>query len=291
MRNINTDLIDAMKIYLPKGNNLANALMDILYLGKEATYRRLRGEVPFTFAEVATISQHMGISLDKIVGADLNDNAIVNLNMLQCQRPTETYYSIIDSYLKYEALSKFQLFKWIYPHESTYAGRHYEDLEIPEKLIDKQKEFVNLSQLFQSTNYIWDKEIFIRLVNEVKFFLNINLISEDSVKRIKKELLILLNELEKISAQGKYSSGKDVKIYISDINFESTYSYVETDIYHQCLIGVFSINSITSKDDFLFQHLKLWIQSLKKYSTLISQSGEVQRIHFFNRQQELVKSL
>ena len=82
-----------------------------------------------------------------------------------------------------------------------------------------------------------------------------------------------------------------MKIYISDINFESTYSYVETDIYHQCLIGVFSINSITSKDDFLFQHLKLWIQSLKKYSTLISQSGEVQRIHFFNRQQELVKSL
>ena len=78
MRNINTDLIDAMKIYLPKGNNLANTLMDILYLGKEATYRRLRGEVPFTFAEVATISQHMGISLDKIVGADLNDNAIVN---------------------------------------------------------------------------------------------------------------------------------------------------------------------------------------------------------------------
>ena len=45
MRNINTDLIDAMKIYLPKGNNLANALMDILYLGKEATYRRLRGSL------------------------------------------------------------------------------------------------------------------------------------------------------------------------------------------------------------------------------------------------------
>ncbi|MFK2368368.1 hypothetical protein ACIXNN_05375 [Bacteroides fragilis] len=317
MRNINTDLIDAMKIYLPKGNNLANALMDILYLGKEATYRRLRGEVPFTFAEVATISQHMGISLDKIVGADLNDNAIVNLNMLQCQRPTETYYSIIDSYiklfgqlieresserstssntvpqtlyLKYEALSKFQLFKWIYQHESTYAGRHYEDLEIPEKLIDKQKEFVNLSQLFQSTNYIWDKEIFIRLVNEVKFFLNINLISEDSVKRIKKELLILLNELEKFQLRENIHPER-CEIYISDINFESTYSYVETDIYHQCLIGVFSINSITSKDDFLFQHLKLWIQSLKKYSTLISQSGEVQRIHFFNRQQELVKSL
>ena len=63
MRNINTDLIDAMKIYLPKGNNLANALMDILYLGKEATYRRLRGEVPFTFGGVGPLFEHMGISL------------------------------------------------------------------------------------------------------------------------------------------------------------------------------------------------------------------------------------
>lgn len=53
MRNINTDLIDAMKIYLPKGNNLANALMDILYLAKKlltggcgVKYRSLLPKLP-----------------------------------------------------------------------------------------------------------------------------------------------------------------------------------------------------------------------------------------------------
>lgn len=48
---LNTGLISAMKEKLPQGTNLANLLMDILYIGKEAVYRRLRGEVPFTLAE------------------------------------------------------------------------------------------------------------------------------------------------------------------------------------------------------------------------------------------------
>lgn len=42
---------------MPTGTNLANTLMDILYIGKEAIYRRLRGEVPFTLAEAAVISR------------------------------------------------------------------------------------------------------------------------------------------------------------------------------------------------------------------------------------------
>ena len=36
---LNTGLISAMKEKLPQGTNLANLLMDILYIGKEAVYR------------------------------------------------------------------------------------------------------------------------------------------------------------------------------------------------------------------------------------------------------------
>ena len=44
----NTNLIEAMKEKLPLKGKLADMLMDTLYIGKEAVYRRLRGEVPFT---------------------------------------------------------------------------------------------------------------------------------------------------------------------------------------------------------------------------------------------------
>lgn len=43
---LNTGLVNAVREKLPSKDNLANALMDILYIGKEAIYRRLRGEVP-----------------------------------------------------------------------------------------------------------------------------------------------------------------------------------------------------------------------------------------------------
>ena len=44
---LNIGLIEAAKEKMPTGTNLANTLMDILYIGKEAIYRRLRGEVYF----------------------------------------------------------------------------------------------------------------------------------------------------------------------------------------------------------------------------------------------------
>ena len=59
---LNTSLIEASK----KKNcqlkeNLANLLIDTLYIGKEAIYRRLCGEVPFTLEEAALISRKLGV--------------------------------------------------------------------------------------------------------------------------------------------------------------------------------------------------------------------------------------
>ena len=89
--NYNSELIKAMNEKLPNGTNLANTLIDMLYLGKEAVYRRLRGEVPFTLAEAATISQKMGVSLDKLAGTNADSNAIFDLNIIRQTDPLETY--------------------------------------------------------------------------------------------------------------------------------------------------------------------------------------------------------
>ena len=51
----NTNLIEAMKEKLPLKGKLADMLMD-----KEAVYRRLRGEVPFTLQEAALVSRKLG---------------------------------------------------------------------------------------------------------------------------------------------------------------------------------------------------------------------------------------
>ena len=61
INELNTGLIEALKEKLPPKTNLANLLMDTLCIGREAIYRRLRGEVPFTLEEAALISRKLGV--------------------------------------------------------------------------------------------------------------------------------------------------------------------------------------------------------------------------------------
>ena len=99
INELNTGLIEAAKEKVPAGANLANTLMDILYIGKEAIYRRLRGEVPFTLAEAAVISRKLGISLDKMIGVSFSNNAVFDLNVVHHSNTFETYHDILTRYV------------------------------------------------------------------------------------------------------------------------------------------------------------------------------------------------
>ena len=314
---LNTGLVNAVREKLPSKDNLANALMDILYIGKEAIYRRLRGEVPFTLTEAAVISRKLGISLDKMIGVSFRDNAVFDMNIVSSDKPFEAYYSILEKQvdlfrsvkedetseigtssniipqtlsLKYNMLSKFRLFKWMYQNENIKC-KHFEEMEIPQKMVEKQKEYSDLVSHIHSVDYIWDNMIFSHLVNDIQYFCSIHLITDEDKDRLKKELFLLIDEMEELSARGKSKAGNDVKIYISNINFEATYSYLDTSSTQLSLIRIYSINSITTQDQEMFRGLKEWIQSLKKFSTLISESGEMQRIQFFKQQREIVSIL
>ena len=315
---LNTNLIEVMKDKIPDGVNLANALMDILYIGKEAVYRRLRGEVPFTFNEASIISKKLGVSLDQIVGISNTNNVIFDLNLLDHSDPIKTYYTILDHYvelfetlydnptselstasnmipqtfyLKYENLSKFRLFKWMYQNGKVNFVKSFSALNISDELKQAQKDFVQATQYIQTTNYIWDSMMFYYLVNDIKYFASIHLLTDEEVTRMQEDLLQLLDDLEAIASKGKFDTGKDIHIYISNINFEATYSYVETSSLQLSMIRIFSINSITSRDKDMCKNMKEWIQSLKKFSTMISESGEMQRIQFFKKQREIVEKM
>ena len=314
---LNTGLIEAIKEKIPANSNLANVLIDILFIGREAVYRRLRGEVPFTLTEAAIISRKLGVSLDKIVGISFKDNAVFDMNVVHHDDPFETYYEIINKYigllknmgddvtselatssnmlpqtlyLKHDILSKFRLFKWMYQNKYIDC-KSFEELDIPPKLVNIQKDYVAMTRHIHSIDYIWDNMIFQHLINDIQYFASIHLISDETKEEIKNELFLLADELEELAINGKTADGNRVRIYVSNINFEATYSYVDTNNLQMSLIRIYSINSITTMDNEIFCTLKEWIQSLKKFSTLISESGEMQRIQFFKQQREIIDAL
>lgn len=101
MKNsIVTELINEMRERIAPKETLANFLTNTLCMGKEAVYRRLRGEVAFTFDEVALISHKLGISIDQIVGNHLSNRATFDLNLQNSPDPIDSYYEILERYLR-----------------------------------------------------------------------------------------------------------------------------------------------------------------------------------------------
>lgn len=57
-------LLEGIKQKLPKGEKLAQVMMDTLHLSQDAVYRRIRGEVPLTIFETKTLCETFNISFD-----------------------------------------------------------------------------------------------------------------------------------------------------------------------------------------------------------------------------------
>lgn len=297
MKNkIVNELITAMKARVPEKQNLAGYLADTLCMGKEAVYRRLRGEVSFTLEEVALISRRLGISIDQIIGNHLSDRVTFDLNLLKSSDSMEGYYEIIHRYLQifdyvkkdettevytasnllpftlyseYEYLSKFRLCRWIYQNGEIKTPNSLRDMQVEDRIVSAHKKLCESVKKCRKTHFIWDTNIFYSFVKEIKYFAVLKLITDDDVLHLKTELYQLLAMMEELSVTGEFSEGGKVCFYLSNIHFEATYSYIEKRDFQISLLRVYSINSMDSQSFYICRMQCNWIQSLKRHSILI----------------------
>lgn len=103
-------------------------------------------------------------------------------------------------------------------------------MQVPEKVVTVHKKLNETVKQCKKTCFIWDSNIFSSFIKEIRYFAGLNLISADDVKELKNELLSLLHEFEQMSVKGEFSNGNKVAIYLSNINFEATYTYIEKEI-------------------------------------------------------------
>jgi len=315
---LNENLQNAIRQKLPKGINIANILMDILSIGKEAVYRRLRGEVSFSLHEAALIAKRLGISLDSVISTDVSENSIFELKPQRYYDLREIDYKMLYEFLgvlkfaaqeknselvftsnlfpqypsyRYFLLGKYSSFKWMYLNQNLGDIKPFHEIEFPEEFHEACKGIINETMNIKNSCYIWDRTIFDSIVKEIKYFNSIRLIRNEDVKLLKEELHELLNYMEHIATKGKFETGNKIQIYISNISSDTGYSYLETDNIHLSMISAFSLNYVVSLETETLKKMKERIHFMKRVSTLISESGEMQRIQFFKTQREIVNTL
>ena len=165
------------------------------------------------------------------------------------------------------------------------------DVVVPEKVLESQRKLMQELRQVPSSYTILDSNIFQSMVREIKYFAGLNMLTDDDIDVMKQELHRLLDEMELIAARGEYSNGNKAYLYLSNINFEATYTFLEKGSFQLCMFRLYAINYMDSQHPEICRAQKEWIQSLKRYSTLISQSGEIQRMIFLTKQREIVDTL
>ncbi len=297
---------------------LVTMLMDLLFIEKEAIYRRLRGDVPFTMLETAKIAKKLNISIDNLIGCSSKKSRPFQMKLNKPDNGNDDDFRLQKKFLDlikvarngeysefgfatsifplhfsnyYESIERFYILRWLYQFETPGGNISYDSIRISEKKFLLNQEFIQAVTHVQYTYFIWDKLVIFNLVNDILYFHAIHLINEKDLNWLEEEVHNLINHMEDLCIRGEFENGHKIDMYISNLTFETTYTYFETSDFLLTLIKTFTLNETVSFDDTVFQKMKLWMQTLKRTSTVISGSNEIGRIQFFEQQRKLVDKM
>lgn len=319
---LNEVLVSVLQEIIPKKTQLANVISEILSMEKETAYRRLRGVTMFTFGEVAVLSQKFNFSLDEIIINIEKSQSVTNMMLRSFyadkKKETEENAFTTISFVKdfvgdkdskfgmalksipfpmlmpYKYLSDYYKYKYKLHEKEHSHTPHFKDIK---QLMEWEDESVEetyfLFHEISHTIYIWDKKIIPIIVEDIIHFRSLGLMREEDVSNLKRELLLLMNEMETIASKGIYEdTGNKCDIYISDEDIDSTYAYLWSENRCASLLITHLLYVLTSYNNkSKCEEVRSWIKSMKFNSTLISQTGGKERVLFFKQQREAIAAL
>jgi hypothetical protein len=302
----------------PKKAQLAEELITLLCIEREAVYRRLRKEVVFPTSEILKIASAWNISLDEIIGINsglipfqmqpinyLNPTKQEFFNFQKRTQRLEHLMQTEDSeymevgnklprpiYIASMTLYRFEIFKWAYQYIHDEEQKTFAETIIPHEVY---KEFDNYSKYIRNVRnsyFIMDPMIFDNFVKNIQYFHSILLITDEEKELLKNKLFEMIDYLHEIANKGCYPDTlKKVHLYISQLNINTNYSYYSTDQLNECRIFAFGKFDVCSYDSDMVAQFKKWLNAKKRSAIQISETNIQNRIEFFMKQKQIVEEL
>jgi len=316
-KELNKRVIDTIYKYLPEDKNIISFLMDLLNLGRESAYRRVRSDIPFTFSEISRISLALGFSIDEVVEKK-DDRIFFDLQSPKDASPSESFYNMILQHhdlimrlynaenteilisqnhlssvlsIYYDHLFKFMYYKWCHQINKVPLNFYLADTVVPEEIVSIYKKIRYYGPRINNNTYIIDKNIYLNTVKEIQYFYQRKLISDEELNHLKKDLLAHIETLETYIRDGVNKEGYTFNYYLSLFEIESNVSYLEYDGKTESHLWLYATNPIIIKSPEVCAIHKAWLESLIKYSIQIAKSNELMQAEYFNQQYEYINNI
>ena len=299
---------DIIRKKMPNHLKLADEIGDLLEIGSDSSYRRIRGEKELTLSELIKLCNHYNISLDSVVGNKHNDIIfrynpldLTNLNnyrvyikqfagsvqALANAQNKEMYYTAEDipifHFLPFNELTFFKVYVWynaMSNNDITY-DRFVMQMTNKEELFECYDKMYNSYSNIPSTE-IWTVQTIDPILRLLDYYFDIGAFdNKNTAPTLCNQLLLMIDNMMKWTETGKKNNKADFKLYMSETNPENSFMLLKTENVTSATIKLFTINSIITTNTSFCEETKNWIKNIIAKSTLLSGASARERIRFF----------
>jgi len=304
---------------IPKNIKPVIYLMELLDLSRESVYRRLRKDIPFSMDELAKLALTLNFSLDEIIEGSKRERIFFDLGLKNPSNAADSFLALCQEYslhinnlskaknsnvfmalncvyplftVFFPNLFKFQYFKWLVETQDNLPKNYFSNLTLPQELYALQQKIMEEIKATRNTTVILSPNISLSIVKDIQYYYQRKLINKEDLEILKKDLLKLSDFAENVAKTGRLEGGSSqIDIYISIPYINSNTVYLEYDDISEVHYWIYSNNPMVIRNSEISNIQKKWFLSLKKSSTLITQSNEILQADFFDTQRKLINKL
>jgi len=315
---LNNKIVSAIQKHYSEEGKLIPYLADLLCLSKESVYRRIGNKKPFTIKETCIVFSAMGLSFDEVIGGTRNsffsipklinessdfEERFKKMLLSQVSIAKQMHKAVMKEtltvlnrlsiivHMDFKHIFKFLYFKHLHSAENIPYNFRLSDLIISPEIISLCKEIAYYSKPMENSTYIFDDNIIAGVIREIKYYYKRDLISNEELHLIQEDLHSALDQAERTFRSGNNDYGAKVYHYYSMFDLDSNYTYYDYDGNAISQFWIHQVHPVIISDPAISAVHKEWIESLKKYSTLVTLCNEAMQSEFMNKQRRLIINL
>ena len=323
MNKEQNDLINRILENIPKEIKPAPYLADMLDISLESAYRRFGGKIPFTFEEVTKLSQLLNFSVDDIIDRKMtNSKALFELKADELVGSSKAFAAMLKRQLNYikklldssnsevliamrhltalsildfDYLFKFFYYKWTRQTEDASFNYFFSDVVFPleiERLLEEIRSLSDAALKNNEQTIISNPSLCLSIVKEIQYYSKRNLINDEDLQLLKNDLFDWLASTDQLIKTGINPQGGRCNYFLSSFDIIESNSICTTfDMRMESQFWIYTINPLIVSNSGACKMHKEWFNSLKRYSTYITQSNEILQAEFLDKQREYINTI
>ncbi len=307
---IQLDLFEQIKLKIDPNMKMADIIGDILNIGSDSTYRRLRGTKELSITELFKLCTHFNISIDDLCNISSENIAFkytpLDFHELRVYEKymaniTDLYNTLLNTknkefiitaqdipifhFMPYPELIFFKLYAWNQCYMEEYVC--FEDFmaTLNKELLTKYYQQIYDAYLQVPSTELWSYHTVLPLINLLNYYVDINCFKDNqTILILCYQFIQLINTLEKWAKNGEKKI-KGIKsnfsLYLSPIDMQNDFIITRKEQLKTMSIKLFTINAIFTNDEAILTETEKWINQIILKSSLLSGASERERLRFF----------